>query len=336
MTRFITMLAALVLFYLATPVVKAAGLPVVLSATIDYSAAALHITGQNFGGSPVVVLDKLTFDTQPGSTATQIVAKFPVGAPLSSFVPGTYFLTIQFKNQLPSIFAVSIGANGPPGVAGAQGVAGSIGPAGPTGPAGPIGPAGSIGPPGLAGPIGSQGPAGPTGPQGNTGPQGPPGPAGSSSGIASLNDLIGTSCSVGTLTGTTTLASEGGGLVFGCQFPASEVPPSVLNNSPASTVDFGVLNCGDSKSVAGFATANTSIDIWYRVLLNCSSGRGSVSVNGAPSLIFEIDWPTAPFAASMLNAPTDGTVLDLATGERLIHVHGIVTTQLNIQVLVRD
>jgi hypothetical protein len=103
MTKLLMVFGALVLSQAVTLESKAAGLPVVISATIDSASGALRITGQNFGASPVVTLDKLTFPTQPGSTASQIVANFPVSAPLSTFVPGTYFLTIQFKNQLPSI-----------------------------------------------------------------------------------------------------------------------------------------------------------------------------------------------------------------------------------------
>jgi membrane protein YqaA with SNARE-associated domain len=37
---------------------QASGLPIILSTTVDYSKATLTITGQNFGNSPVVTLDK--------------------------------------------------------------------------------------------------------------------------------------------------------------------------------------------------------------------------------------------------------------------------------------
>jgi hypothetical protein len=165
----------------------AAGLPVVISATVDYTHNTLNISGQNFGNSPAVRLDALAFSTQ-SSASSQIVANFPSGKAPSSFTPGTYFLTVTFKNQLPTIFGVDIGANGavgPAGPAGAQGLAGAPGP---SGPAGPLGLSGPVGPPGATGATGAQGlqgVAGPVGPQGLQGPvgatgaPGPQGPAGS-------------------------------------------------------------------------------------------------------------------------------------------------------------
>jgi hypothetical protein len=101
----------------------------VISATVDYTHNTLTISGQNFGSNPTVTLDALSFPTQ-SSASSQIVANFPSGKAPSSFVPGTYFLTVTFKNQLPTIFGVDIGANGavgPAGPAGAPGVAGSPG-----------------------------------------------------------------------------------------------------------------------------------------------------------------------------------------------------------------
>lgn len=159
----------------------AAGLPVVISATVDYRQNTLTITGQNFGNSPLVTLDATKFATQ-STKSNQIVADFPTGSPPSSFAPGTYFLTLQFRNQLPAIFAVDIGANGPAGPAGASGPAGPTGATGTTGPAGPTGPAGGpgpMGPPGIAGPAGANGASGPQGLQGPAGAAGPQGAAGS-------------------------------------------------------------------------------------------------------------------------------------------------------------
>jgi hypothetical protein len=150
---------------------RAAGLPLILSATVDYTHGTLKVSGQNFGGSPLVTLNSLTFPTQ-STGSSQIVASFPASNPPSSFTPGTYFLTVQFKNQLPSIFTVDVGATGTPGPTGAQGPAGSSGAAGAPGPVGPTGPQGfpgPMGPPGATGPSGAQGPAGPTGPQGPAG-----------------------------------------------------------------------------------------------------------------------------------------------------------------------
>jgi hypothetical protein len=165
---------------------QAVGLPLVISATVNYSQKTLTISGQNFGSSPHVTLDSLSFPAM-SSTSTQIVADFPSGTPPSGFTPGTYFLTVTFKNQLPTVFAVDIGANGAAGATGAQGpagppgAAGSMGPAGPAGPAGgagPMGPPGSQGVQGSVGPMGTQGAPGPRGAQGSQGPQGPQGATG--------------------------------------------------------------------------------------------------------------------------------------------------------------
>jgi Protein of unknown function (DUF1566)/Collagen triple helix repeat (20 copies) len=172
---------------------QAGGLPLVISATVDYTHNAVTISGQNFGSNPTVTLDSMAFPAQSPSSSSQIVANFPNGKTPSSFVPGTYFLTLQFRNQLPAIFAVDIGANGapgpagPPGAPGSAGVAGAPGPAGPAGPQGipgPMGPVGASGLTGTAGAQGLQGVAGPAGPQGMqgaagpTGATGPQGPAG--------------------------------------------------------------------------------------------------------------------------------------------------------------
>lgn len=177
------MLAAVGVFTLLTivsPVTNAAGLPLVISATVDTGHNTLTISGQNFGSDPAVTLDALAFPTQ-ASANSQIVANFPAGKPATSFTPGTYFLTLRFRNQLPAIFAVAIGAQGPAGPAGAPGlpgVAGAPGPAGPAGPqglVGPMGPAGAQGLQGIAGPSGPQGLQGLVGATGATGAQGPAG-----------------------------------------------------------------------------------------------------------------------------------------------------------------
>jgi hypothetical protein len=190
------LLSTLCLLGLATPHAQAFGLPIVISATVDYAHATLTITGQNFGNYPLVTLDKLNFTTMAASS-NQVVASFPSGSPPSSFAAGTYFLTLQYRNQLPSIFTVDIGANGPQGpqgvagpagATGAQGIPGLMGAAGtpgsmgPSGPVGPAGIAGSIGPAGPQGLTGNTGPIGLQGPAGATGPQGPAG-TGSGSGL---------------------------------------------------------------------------------------------------------------------------------------------------------
>jgi IPT/TIG domain len=115
---------------LSSPI-QAAGLPLVISATVNYSQKTLNISGQNFGSSPSVTVNSTTIPTL-SSASNQIVARFPDATPPSSFVPGTYFLTIQSKNQLPAIFTVDVGANGAPGPAG------SSGPSGPQGAAVPL------------------------------------------------------------------------------------------------------------------------------------------------------------------------------------------------------
>lgn len=128
MTRiFGLLLSTLILLGLLAPKAQAAGLPIVTSATVDYTHMTLTITGQNFGSNPVVTLDKLSFPTVSTST-NQIVANIPSGSPPTTLTPGTYFLTLQYRNQFPSIFTVDIGANGP------QGIQGAAGPSGPTGP----------------------------------------------------------------------------------------------------------------------------------------------------------------------------------------------------------
>jgi hypothetical protein len=172
---------------------QAAGLPVVISATVDYTHNTLTISGQNFGSNPSVTLDGLAFPAQIPSSSSQIVANFPSGKAPTSFVPGTYFLTLQFRNQWPAIFAVDIGANGAPGPAGPPGAPGSSGVAGAPGPAGPAGPQGIVGP---MGPVGASGPAGAAGAQGlqgvagATGPQGPAGVGGVPSCTAPATYLV--------------------------------------------------------------------------------------------------------------------------------------------------
>jgi hypothetical protein len=188
------LLGILVLTGLVTPNAQAAGLPIVISATVDYAHNTLTITGQNFGSSPTVMLDSMTFPTMT-SASKQIVADFPNTSPPSSFTPGTYFLTVTFRNQLPSIFAVDIGANGPQGpqgiagpagpqgLQGIQGLPGTAGAPGALGPPGPMGPAGAAGAMGATGAQGSQGPQGVPGLTGAPGAVGPQGPAGAAGGL---------------------------------------------------------------------------------------------------------------------------------------------------------
>jgi hypothetical protein len=166
------------LFGIVNSPAYASGIPLVLNTTVNSSTATLTINGQNFGSSPVVTLNNSSFPIIQPPGASQIVAGFPNDKPLSTFTPGTYLLTLTFKNQLPSIFTVMIGASGaqgPPGSIGPQGVAGSQGPKGDPGPIGPKGADGATGPAGQNGVAGVQGPRGDTGPQGPQGTQGPQG-----------------------------------------------------------------------------------------------------------------------------------------------------------------
>src|SRR5213078_3571057 len=168
--------------------------PLVISAMVDYTQKTLTINGQNFGTSQIITVDSLTFPTL-SSSSNQIVGNFPSGILPSSFTPGTYFLTLQFRNQVPAAFTVDMGANGAPGAPGPQGPAGPPGATGATGPAGPAGATGSMGPAGPQGPAGPTGPSGAkgdagatgatgaTGAQGPAGPQGPQGPSGSGTGL---------------------------------------------------------------------------------------------------------------------------------------------------------
>src|SRR5881392_1297333 len=79
--------------------------PLVISATVDYTQKTLTINGQNFGTSPIITVDSLTFPAL-SSASNQIVGNFPSGVSPASFTPGTYFLTLKFTNQLPAVFTV--------------------------------------------------------------------------------------------------------------------------------------------------------------------------------------------------------------------------------------
>jgi hypothetical protein len=255
---------------------QAAGLPLVISATVDYTHNTLTISGQNFGSSPNVTLDSLAFPTQSPSSSSQIVANFPSGKAPSSFTPGTYFLTVTFRNQLPTIFGVDIGANGaagPPGPAGATGAVGVTGPAGPIGPAGAQGP---IGPPGITGPAGvigltgatgatgSAGPQGATGPQGPAGPAGPPGPAGGSTGGS---------------------GGSGGGM--------GPCTSTVAGNALGNARTLGILSPGLSAEVTGgpLSTASTA-EYWYSVTLSAPEADPPspvINANANPQIKLSVD-----------------------------------------------
>lgn len=239
MSKFTALIVSGIIFFgLGDSPTQAAGLPLVISATVSYTQNTLTITGQNFGSNPTVTLDSLTFPTQ-STASSQIVADFPNSSPPSSFMPGTYFLTVTFKNQLPSVFAVDIGANGPQGGAGPQGPAGSTGATGamgPAGPAGPVGGPGPVGPPGVAGtagPVGPQGPIGPVGLTGALGPQGPQGTAGSQgpAGPAGSGSLP-TGCGATVVDPAVFYTPIGGSGTWTCQ---SQLPRYVVNGDGTVT-----------------------------------------------------------------------------------------------------
>jgi Divergent InlB B-repeat domain/Collagen triple helix repeat (20 copies) len=270
---------------------QAGGLPLVLSTSVDYTHGTLTINGQNFGSSPVVSLDSLQFPVTR-SSSSQIVAGFPSGSPPSSFTPGTYFLTLTYRNQLPSVFTVAIGSNGPQGPAGVpgptgaqgpQGLAGATGPAGPagaSGPPGPIGPAGApgavgtTGPQGVAGPAGSVGPTGPAGPAGPQGPPGPQGPAGPTGPAANVYGLV-----VGlTGSGTGTVASAD--TKINCGPACTEVYPGgtqvTLTATPTNNTTFG----GWSGDCSGTAPCALTMSVTRSVTAEFDAGTGPCA--GAP------------------------------------------------------
>jgi collagen triple helix repeat protein len=191
----------------ASNLAHAAGLPLVVGATVDYAHNTLTITGENFGTSPSVTLDAKTFATL-SAASNQIVASFPTGTTATGFTPGSYYLTLQFKNQVPAIFEVDIGANGAQGPAGARGPTGPQGSTGATGPAGPPGPTGNPGPVGPVGATGATGPQGAVGPMGPAGAPGAQGPAGSTG----AQGPPGPGLSVGTLSGIVVMCSPGMGM----------------------------------------------------------------------------------------------------------------------------
>jgi hypothetical protein len=204
---FLSVLGVTILF--SAPV-AAAGLPVIESTTVDSAHGTLTIAGQNFGSAAAVTLNAIKLTTHSSSTS-QIVATFPSTNPLSGFAAGTYYLSVQFSNQLPVLFTVEMGAAGaqgpagvagPAGPAGAQGVAGPAGPAGATGAAGPMGLPGGVGPAGPTGPSGASGTAGATGATGPAGLQGVAGPAGPAGPIGPAGPPGSATNSTGTIMGT--------------------------------------------------------------------------------------------------------------------------------------
>jgi microcystin-dependent protein len=259
-------LAMMLLVY--TSATQAGGLPLVISATTDYSLNTLTISGQNFGSLPTVTLDSLKFPTV-STSSNQIVASFPSSRAPTSFIPGTYFLTLQFKNQLPAIFAVDIGANGaqgpigPAGPKGLQGPKGDIGATGATGPMGGPGPIGLPGLPGTPGPAGPQGLMGAQGPKGDMGPQGVAGPAGAQ--------------------------GSPGNAAFGIRTNTPITQPPLTTGGPATTCVVGDISLTAGRLSPGYLPASGqtlpigSFGQLFQVIGTTYGGDGVSSVN-APDL----------------------------------------------------
>jgi microcystin-dependent protein len=255
--------------------VQAAGLPLVISATVDYTHNTLTITGQNFGSGPAVTLDNLSFTTvSAASNQIQIVANFPSGQPASSFTPGTYFLTVAFKNQLPTIFEVAIGASGSQGPAGIQGPAG---PQGVAGPAGATGATGAMGPPGPMGATGAAGAQGPAGAQGVAGPMG-------ATGATGATGLQGSQGSPG-LPGPQGPPGTSGGNALGTGTNAPISAPDLSVNGPTTTCVLGdvVLTAGrlasNYLSASGQALQIADFGPLFEVVQSAYGGDGVTSFN---------------------------------------------------------
>jgi hypothetical protein len=318
---------------------RAAGLPLVISATVDYMHNTLTISGQNFGSNPSVTLDALAFPTQ-SSASSLIVANFPSGKAPASFTPGTYFLTVTFRNQLPTIFGVDIGANGAPGPVGPAGAPGAPGVAGATGPAGPVGAQGvpgAMGPPGATGSVGATGATGavgsvgPKGVTGATGPQGPVGPQGlpgapGPSGIGNLSDLNGTPCALGSFSGTVSLALTGGVATVACVL--TTFPPTHF-------LDLGTLNCGLNSSRGGTVTLNAPTDVWLAVSLNCVSSMATIALSGGdPNLRIDLV-QNAPGYQLIFAGQQQGKVIP-QPGAYFIRIYGTATVDGFYQISLND
>lgn len=275
------LLSTLVLVGLAEPRAQAAGLPIVISATLDYTLKTVTISGQNFGSSPSVTLDSIALPTV-SSASNQIVADFPNSTPPSSFTPGTYLLTVAFKNQLPAIFTLDIGANGPQGVQGvagpagpqgvqgAQGSSGATGATGPMGSPGPMGPAGAAGAMGATGAQGAQGPQGLPGLTGAPGAPGPQGPAGAAGGLPA--------CS-----------SPDVAVLYNGAFICKSAMPRYTDNGD-STVTDNQTGLMWEKPTAACAGEVTCVDNQYTWSTTIIAADGSVFPGSAPNGTLFVDF----------------------------------------------
>src|SRR5947208_7068323 len=236
----------------STPAQATTPPPLVISVTVDYTHSTLTITGQNFGSSPTITVDSLTFPTS-SSSSNQIVGNLPSGVSPASFTPGTYFLTLKFTNQLPAVFTVDIGANGAPGAPGPQGLAGpqgATGAAGPAGPAGPQGPVGMPGPPGATGATGATGVTGPAGAKGDTGATGATGAAGAQ-GPAGPQGPQGPQGPSGSGTGLPACTAPDVAVLYNGAFICKSAVPHYLDNGDGTVTDNPTGLMWEKKSASG-------------------------------------------------------------------------------------
>jgi hypothetical protein len=260
---------------------NAQSLPLVVSATVDYNHRTLTISGKNFGKAPLVTLDAIAFQTK-SSAANKVVANFPSDKAPSSFVPGTYFLTLVFKNQLPAIFAVDIGANGP---------AGAEGPAGPQGKTGPQGPEGI---PGLPGPKGAIGLTGASGPRGATGPEGPIGPRGPGIDPAILQQIATLQAQLNALRKAVSLSPNGTNLQI--EVPVNlNVTAGATRTETVGASNIETIGANSTESVGGSRTVDIGVDDELTVANDQSVFLGrnqSVTVTGGQKVSVDQDQVT--------------------------------------------
>jgi pSer/pThr/pTyr-binding forkhead associated (FHA) protein len=285
---------------------NAQSFPLVVSATVDYHHRTLTISGKNFGKSPLVTLDAIAFQTK-SSAANQVVANFPSDKAPSSFAAGTYFLTLVFKNQLPAIFAVDIGANGP---AGAEGTAG---PQGKTGPQGPEGV------PGLPGPKGAIGLTGASGTRGATGPEGPIGPRGPGVDPAILQQIATLQAQLNALRKAVSVSPNGTNLQI-------EVPVNLNVLAGASkTETVGASNtetigANSTESIGGSRTIDIGVDDELTVANDQSITVGrdqTTSVSGGQKLSVDHDQVTQ-VGGNLIEAATKSIQFDGPKGAKVL------------------
>lgn len=191
----------------------------------------IQIQGVNFGSSPVVFLGGIPLGgVTVSNNGTHITALNP------AFPSGTYLLHVSTGNGASQngTFNLTIGAAGPPGPAGADGVDGKDG---------------IDGKDGLDGKDGADGKDGKDGAPGPQGPPGPPGPP-----LISLNALAGLPCSVGTQSGTVTVATAADGTI---SFRCVATPPD-----PETDADYLPFS-----SKAAYFTAFTAFEFPQQVSL---------------------------------------------------------------------